>query len=168
MTVASPLDLSSIPLDELQRELGASRDGLSPTEAADRLVRCGPNEIAEKRRQPLLEFASYFWAPIPWMIEVALALSLVTRHWTDAAIIGVLLAMNGLWPTRRSMKPRTRSRRSSKGSRLRLAYDVAATGCRCRSEIWCPVMWCGSALVMSSLPTPGYSMTHSSRSTNLR
>ena len=96
MTVASPLDLSSIPLDELQRELGASRDGLSPTEAADRLVRYGPNEIAEKRRHPLLEFASYFWAPIPWMIEVALALSLVTRHWTDAAIIGVLLAMNGV------------------------------------------------------------------------
>src|SRR6516165_9888586 len=30
------------------------------------------------------------------MIEVALALSLAARHWTDAVIIGVLLAMNGL------------------------------------------------------------------------
>jgi H+-transporting ATPase len=29
------------------------------------------------------------------MIEVALALSLAARHWTDAVIIGVLLAMNG-------------------------------------------------------------------------
>jgi H+-transporting ATPase len=37
----------------------------------------------------------YFWAPIPWMIEVALILSLVVRHWTDAVIIGVLLVMNG-------------------------------------------------------------------------
>ena len=30
------------------------------------------------------------------MIEVALVLSLLVRHWTDAVIIGVLLAMNGL------------------------------------------------------------------------
>ena len=36
----------------------------------------------------------YFWAPIPWMIEVALVLSLVLRHWPDAAVIGVLLVMN--------------------------------------------------------------------------
>ncbi len=38
--------------------------------------------------------ARYFWAPIPWMIEVALVLSLVVRLWTDAAVIGVLLVMN--------------------------------------------------------------------------
>jgi hypothetical protein len=31
----------------------------------------GPNEITQKRRSPLLEFARYFWAPIPWMIEAA-------------------------------------------------------------------------------------------------
>jgi len=30
------------------------------------------------------------------MIEVALVLSLLARHWTDSVIIGVLLAMNGL------------------------------------------------------------------------
>ena len=30
------------------------------------------------------------------MIEAALALSLLVRHWTDAVIIGVLLGMNGL------------------------------------------------------------------------
>ena len=61
-----------------------------------RLLSGGPNEIAEKIRNPLLEFAGYFWAPIPWMIEVALVLSLLVRHWTDAVIIGVLLAMNGV------------------------------------------------------------------------
>lgn len=60
------------------------------------MERYGPNEIAERHRNPALEFLGYFWAPIPWMIEVALALSLAARHWTDAAIIGVLLAMNGL------------------------------------------------------------------------
>ena len=29
------------------------------------------------------------------MIEVALGLSLLTRHWADAAIIGALLVLNG-------------------------------------------------------------------------
>lgn len=74
---------------------GASR-GLTTPEARQRLDQYGPNEIAERRRNPVLEFLGYFWAPIPWMIEVALALSLAARHWTDAVIIGVLLAMNGL------------------------------------------------------------------------
>ncbi len=66
------------------------------SDAAERLALYGPNEIVEKRQHPLVEFAGYFWAPIPWMIEVALVLSLLVRHWTDAVIIGVLLAMNGV------------------------------------------------------------------------
>ncbi len=56
----------------------------------------GPNELAEKRTSLLLTFLGYFWAPIPWMIEVALVLSAAARHWADAVIIGVLLVMNGL------------------------------------------------------------------------
>src|SRR5665647_599790 len=96
MNVEPETDLSSIPLDQLRTELDTTNDGLSAAEAVDRLARYGRNEIAEKRRHPLLEFASFFWAPIPWMIEVALVLSLLARHWTDSVIIGVLLAMNGL------------------------------------------------------------------------
>jgi len=96
VTEAASPNPSSMPLEALERALGATREGLSSPEAADRLARFGPNEIAEKRRHPLLEFAGYFWAPIPWMIEAALVLSLLARHWTDAAIIGVLLAMNGV------------------------------------------------------------------------
>ncbi|BBZ43965.1 plasma-membrane proton-efflux P-type ATPase [Mycobacterium parmense] len=69
---------------------------MTSAEAQRRLLHYGPNEIAERRHNPVLEFFGYFWAPIPWMIEVALALSLAARHWTDAAIIGVLLAMNGV------------------------------------------------------------------------
>lgn len=94
--VAGPTELSSLPLDDLQNELGSTSRGLSTATATERLARYGPNEIAEKRRHPLLIFAGYFWAPIPWMIEVALALSVAARHWTDATIIGVLLAINGL------------------------------------------------------------------------
>lgn len=77
-------------------EFTGTSTGLTTAEAQQRLQRYGPNEIAERHRNPVLEFLGYFWAPIPWMIEVALALSLAAQHWTDAAIIGVLLAMNGL------------------------------------------------------------------------
>lgn len=88
--------MSTIPLEALRSELRVPHDGLSSQDAATRLAVDGPNEIAERRRNPLLTFAGYFWAPIPWMIEAALLLSLLARHWTDAVIIGVLLGMNGL------------------------------------------------------------------------
>ncbi|OBH50745.1 plasma-membrane proton-efflux P-type ATPase [Mycobacterium mantenii] len=89
-------ELAALPLPQLLSELESSAAGLTTAEALQRLQKYGPNEIAEQHRNPVLEFLGYFWAPIPWMIEVALALSLTTRHWTDAVIIGVLLAMNGL------------------------------------------------------------------------
>ncbi|WP_264991276.1 plasma-membrane proton-efflux P-type ATPase, partial [Mycobacterium kiyosense] len=85
-----------LPLAQALAELNSSPSGLTTAEAQQRLQRFGPNEIAERHRNKVLEFLGYFWAPIPWMIEVALVLSLAAQHWVDAAIIGVLLAMNGL------------------------------------------------------------------------
>ncbi len=70
------------------------------TEAAKRLTQYGPNEIEEKKTNPLLKFLSYFWGPIPWMIEVAVILSGVVQHWPDFLIILVLLFANavvGFW-----------------------------------------------------------------------
>ena len=89
-------ELASMPLLQALTDLESSAQGLTSAQARSRLQRYGPNEIAERHRNPVLEFLGYFWAPIPWMIEVALLLSLAARHWTDAVIIGVLLAMNGL------------------------------------------------------------------------
>ncbi len=88
--------MAELPLTQLLAELDSSTAGLTAAEALQRLQHYGPNEIVERHRNPVLEFLGYFWAPIPWMIEVALTLSLAARHWTDAVIIGVLLAMNGL------------------------------------------------------------------------
>jgi H+-transporting ATPase len=87
--------LSDLPLPAALAELEASPAGLTGEQARARLERFGPNEITEQHKNPLLVLLGYFWAPIPWMIEVALILSLVVRHWTDAVIIGVLLVMNG-------------------------------------------------------------------------
>ncbi len=93
-------DLKSLPLPEVQKKLGWSPDGLSQTEAQRRLTQYGPNEIEEKKTNPLLKFLTYFWGPIPWMIEAAVILSAAAQHWPDFAIILVLLLANavvGFW-----------------------------------------------------------------------
>ena len=68
-------DLKSLPLPEVEKKLGSSPDGLSQAEAQKRLTQYGPNEIEEKKTNPFLKFLTYFWGPIPWMIEAAVILS---------------------------------------------------------------------------------------------
>ena len=85
-------DLKTLPMAEVEKKLGSSPDGLTQAEAQKRLTQYGPNEIEEKKTNPLLKFLSYFWGPIPWMIEAAVILSAVARHWPDFGIILVLLA----------------------------------------------------------------------------
>ena len=96
----APNDLQSLPLAEVEKKLESSPDGLSQAEVQKRLIQYGPNEIAEGKPNPLLKFLTYFWGPIPWMIEAAVVLSAVARHWPDFAIILLLLVANavvGFW-----------------------------------------------------------------------
>ncbi len=66
---------------ESEARLGVSSDGLSLAEAQRRLTQYGYNELPEKTVNPLWKFLSYFWGPIPGMIEVAAILSAIVRHW---------------------------------------------------------------------------------------
>ena len=93
-------DLKTLPMPEVEKKLGSSPDGLSQAEAQKRLTQYGPNEIEEKKTNPFLKFLTYFWGPIPWMIEAAVILSGVVRHWLDFFIILFLLFSNavvGFW-----------------------------------------------------------------------
>ncbi len=93
-------DLKALPLSEVEKRLETSPDGLTQAEAKKRLTQYGPNEIAEQKANPLLKLLSYFWGPIPWMIEAAVILSGVLRHWPDFFIILLLLVANagiGFW-----------------------------------------------------------------------
>jgi H+-transporting ATPase len=93
-------DLKSLPMPELKATLGWSPDGLSQAEAQKRLAEYGPNEITEEKVNPFLKFLTYLWGPIPWMIEAAVILSAIARHWPDFFIILVLLLANavvGFW-----------------------------------------------------------------------
>jgi len=77
-----------------------SFNGLTRVEVEKRIGQYGYNELLEKKTHPILKFLSYFWGPIPWMIEVAIILSAIVRHWPDFFIILALLAINacvGFW-----------------------------------------------------------------------
>jgi H+-transporting ATPase len=92
-------------IDELLSKLSAAKGGLSSSEAEKRLGQYGPNEIQEKKVNPLLKFLRYFWGPIPWMIEAAVIMSAVIQHWPDFAIILTLLMVNaivGSWQERKA------------------------------------------------------------------
>jgi len=98
-------DLKTLPMAEVEKKLNSSPEGLTDVEVKKRLTQYGPNEIAEKKTNLLLKFLSYFWGPIPWMIEAAVILSGVVRHWPDFVIILVLLFANaviGFWEERQA------------------------------------------------------------------
>jgi H+-transporting ATPase len=80
-------------------------NGLSSEEAGRRIEQYGLNQIPEKRINPLRKFMSYFWGPIPWMIEVASVLSMIIQRFDDFAIILTLLIVNavvGFWQERKA------------------------------------------------------------------
>ncbi|MFN2149380.1 MAG: cation-transporting P-type ATPase, partial [Anaerolineales bacterium] len=73
--------VEKLSLDELQHQLNTTLEGLSQEDAERRLEQYGRNTIEEKKVNPILQFFSYFWGPIPWMIEVAAVLSAILGHW---------------------------------------------------------------------------------------
>ncbi len=98
-------DLKTLPLPEVEKRLESSPDGLTQAEAGQRLTKYGANEIEEKKTNPLFKFFTYLWGPIPWMLEAAVILSAVARHWPDFAIILLLLLANaavGFWEERQA------------------------------------------------------------------
>jgi len=85
---------------ELFQKLSSSEKGLSAAEVKKRLEQYGYNAITETKVNPLLKLLSYFWGPIPWMIEAAAILSALVHHWEDFWIIFALLVLNavvGFW-----------------------------------------------------------------------
>ncbi len=92
-------------INELFKTLAVDQRGLSSSEAEKRLKQYGPNEIQEKKVNPLLKFLRYFWGPIPWMIEAAVVMSAIIQRWPDFAIILTLLMVNaivGSWQERKA------------------------------------------------------------------
>lgn len=99
-TFISMEEAKNATINELLEKLSSSERGISASEAREQLQRYGPNEITEKKTSPIVKFLSYFWGPIPWMIEIAAILSAILHRWEDFSIIFSLLMLNaivGFW-----------------------------------------------------------------------
>ncbi|MBN1134461.1 MAG: plasma-membrane proton-efflux P-type ATPase [Methanosarcinaceae archaeon] len=99
-TLISMEEAKNATISELLDKISSNENGLSASEAEKRLQQYGPNEITEKKSSTLVKFLSYFWGPIPWMIEIAAILSAILHRWEDFLIIFSLLMLNaivGFW-----------------------------------------------------------------------
>jgi len=74
----------------------ASLAGLDSREAAARRRLHGPNAVPEERPHPLRLFLAKLSGPVPWMLELTLALQLALGKRTDAAVIAALLLLNAV------------------------------------------------------------------------
>ncbi len=68
--------------------------GLSKKEVLLRQQRFGFNEIKKNKENYFIKFLKKFWAPIPWMIEIALIFSAILHDWINFVIILILLFVN--------------------------------------------------------------------------
>ncbi len=92
-------------VNEIMKTLSTSSKGLSSEEASKRIEIFGANEIVERKKNSLLKFLSYFWGPIPWMIEAAAILSALIQHWEDFVVILFMLMINaivGFWQEKKA------------------------------------------------------------------
>jgi H+-transporting ATPase len=83
-------------VEELFDKLSSGKKGLSSSEAENRLQQYGPNALPEKKVNPIVKFLSYFWGPIPIMIEAAVVMSAILQDAASFGIILLLLFMNAI------------------------------------------------------------------------
>src|SRR3984885_618605 len=74
----------------------ACGSGLSSPEAARRLQKDGLNAMPDTALHPLRRALHKFWAPVPWMLEAAVALELGLGKYVEAAVIAALLVFNAV------------------------------------------------------------------------
>ncbi len=70
--------------------------GLTRTEVDARRKEHGYNEVAEKKRRPVLKFLGKFWGISAWMLELIMVLSAVLGNYSDLAVVGGLLVVNAI------------------------------------------------------------------------
>jgi H+-transporting ATPase len=71
-------------------------NGLTSQEATLRLRKSGRNAMPDTSLHPLQRALQKFWAPVPWMLEAAIALELGLNKYVEAAIIAALLIFNAV------------------------------------------------------------------------
>jgi H+-transporting ATPase len=83
-------------LDVTSASQQVANAGLTARQVEERHVQYGPNAVPEEHPHRLLLFLRKFWSPVPWMLEVTLALELILGKYTQTIIISALLVLNAV------------------------------------------------------------------------
>ncbi len=90
-----------LTLEEALSKTGSSTSGLTATEAAERLVKYGPNELRVTKKPPLIKvFLRQFLSPLIYVLLAAGIISLVSQfftgeeHFIDAFVIFGVIILN--------------------------------------------------------------------------
>ncbi len=90
--MGSDEDLS---IEDLCKKLKTDlHQGLTSDESQKRLKTYGFNQLEMKKKSLFFRFLSFFYGPIPFMIEIAALLSAYLNRWPDFTMIIVLLFIN--------------------------------------------------------------------------
>ncbi|KAH9478259.1 ATPase 6, plasma membrane-type [Psilocybe cubensis] len=95
------VDLETIVIDDVFKLLQCDENGLSEEEAARRLELFGPNKLEVDEQNPFLQFLSFMWNPLSWVMEAAALVAIVLSNgqgqppdWPDFVGIVLLLFIN--------------------------------------------------------------------------
>ena len=92
---APDIDAASVP--DTLAALHVNPDiGLTHAEVDVRRKEHGYNEVAEKKRHPVLKFLGKFWGISAWMLELIMVMSAALGNYSDLAVVGALLVVNAV------------------------------------------------------------------------
>ncbi|CDH59665.1 plasma membrane h-transporting atpase [Lichtheimia corymbifera JMRC:FSU:9682] len=73
-------DLSTMEQGDVLTLLQTSKEGLTSDEAARRIEKFGPNKLEQKEQNPFLQFLSFMWNPLSWVMEAAAIVSIALAN----------------------------------------------------------------------------------------
>lgn len=138
------VDLETIVIEDVFKLLQCEEIGLSDEEAARRLTLFGPNRLESEEQNAFLQFLSFMWNPLSWVMEAAALVAIALSNgggrppdWPDFAGIILLLLINsaiGFYEERNagnavkalmdSLAPKARVRRDGKWREIESAELV--------------------------------------------
>ncbi len=95
MSELSAAKCSTLPIEDLLRDLDSSADGLQGGEARRRIAAYGRNELQKAAGEHWLrKLLAQFNSPVSWILLGAVLVSLVIGEALDAIVIGIILILN--------------------------------------------------------------------------
>ncbi|KIO19126.1 hypothetical protein M407DRAFT_245531 [Tulasnella calospora MUT 4182] len=95
------VDLETIVIEDVFALLQVTEEGLDDEEAERRLGLFGPNKLESEEQNPFLQFLSFMWNPLSWVMEAAALVAIALSNgggrppdWQDFVGIVTLLLIN--------------------------------------------------------------------------